>query len=63
MKRIENQDGTITFELSPSDIESAIRSFICTCHPDLSSGWIVDPQTNAEQDYTAATFLATPTLK
>lgn len=30
-------------QLSDSDIESAIRQFICTCHPQFAKDFVVNP--------------------
>jgi len=40
MKRTENTNELI---LDKSDIESAIRQFICACYPEYSAGYIIDP--------------------
>jgi len=34
--------------LQPCDVESAIRHFICACHPDLATGHVINPE-NEEQ--------------
>lgn len=41
---IVKKDGIKTlFKLDASDIESAIRQFICTCHPEYNEGYTIDP--------------------
>lgn len=30
-------------QLTAEDVESAIRAFICACHPELKAGFIVNP--------------------
>jgi hypothetical protein len=39
---VENEDGTRTAELSESDVASAIRGFICACHPEFRTGYIIN---------------------
>lgn len=34
------------FILTPSDVESAIRQFICTTHPEYDKGWLLNPKYN-----------------
>ena len=42
-KTANPEDNAIEFDLSPSDVESAIRAFICACHPEVASGYAVNP--------------------
>lgn len=38
------KEGDIThFVLNASDAESAIRQFICICHPEYSAGYVINP--------------------
>lgn len=30
-------------QLTASDVESAIRQFICNCHPQFAKGFVVNP--------------------
>ena len=32
--------------LTPEDVESAVRQFICTCHPEYAVNWILNPKYN-----------------
>lgn len=44
MKKIlENNKETIV-QLESSDIESAIRQFICSCYPELALGYVCNPE-------------------
>ncbi len=37
------ENNVVIFTLNDSDIESAIRQFICSCHPDMATGYVVNP--------------------
>lgn len=39
----ENNQAHI-IRLMPEDVESAIRQFICTCHPEYAKDWILNPK-------------------
>lgn len=30
--------------ITESDIESAVRQFICTCHPKFKQGYVINPK-------------------
>ena len=40
-----NKDS-VDIVLTPEDVESAVRQFICTCHPEYSKNWILNPKYN-----------------
>ncbi len=42
IKDPELKHGCIV-QLTKEDVESAIRAFICECHPELKVGFIVNP--------------------
>jgi hypothetical protein len=41
---IKKTENKVEISVTASDVESAIRQFICTCHPELAIGWTIDPQ-------------------
>jgi len=32
--------------LTPKEVESAVRQFICTCYPEYAIGWALDAKFN-----------------
>ena len=40
--------GTMSVDilLRPEDVESAVRQFICDCHPEYAKNWILNPKYN-----------------
>lgn len=46
MEFIKNNEQSIEVILQPSDVESAVRQFICTCHPEYAQNWILVPKYN-----------------
>lgn len=47
----KQSENAVLIKLTQQDVESAIRQFICTCHEEYSTGWLIDPThplTNAE---------------
>lgn len=30
--------------LTPEEVESAVRQFICVCHPEYDKNWIINPK-------------------
>jgi hypothetical protein len=40
----KESEQSVNVILAPEDVESAIRQFICTCHPEYAKGWVIDPQ-------------------
>lgn len=41
MQKENKIDGKVVITLSPEDLESAVRQFVCACYPEFSKGWIV----------------------
>lgn len=39
-------EQAVDIVLYPQDVESAIRQFICTCHPEYAKDWILNPKYN-----------------
>lgn len=39
-------EQVIEVVLTPNDVESAIRQFICDCNPEYSKGWLLDVKYN-----------------
>jgi hypothetical protein len=46
MEIFKEGDSAAKMVLYPEDVESAVRQFICTCHPEFSQGWILNPYYN-----------------
>lgn len=44
MDFIKENDTSVNVVLTPSDVENAIRQFICACNPEYSKDWIIDAQ-------------------
>jgi hypothetical protein len=44
METIKHSDQVVEIVLTPQDVESAIRQFICTCIPEYNKGWIINPK-------------------
>jgi hypothetical protein len=42
MTKQTDENGNVKLELEASDVESAIRHFICACHPELASGYVIE---------------------
>lgn len=42
MEIIRNGQNELEVKLTPQDVESAIRQFICICQPELSKGWTLN---------------------
>lgn len=40
----KESEQSVNVVLTPSDVESAVRQFICTCHPEYAKGWAIDAQ-------------------
>jgi hypothetical protein len=41
----KTNDKNVEIKVSSSDVESAVRQFICSCHPELATGWVINPKT------------------
>lgn len=41
--------------LTPSDVESALMQFICTCHPEYVTGWLLNTKYNLATSIMVAT--------
>jgi len=46
MEIFKHNEQAIEVVLTPSDVESAVRQFICTCHPEFATNWILNPKYN-----------------
>lgn len=44
MEIYKENDQAIVALLSPQDVESAVRQFICTCRPEYAKDWILNPK-------------------
>lgn len=54
--KLTNVDGeNVEIQLTPGDIDSAIRAFICGCHAEYASGWVI----NQKSDGMLETYIAT----
>lgn len=42
MQILETNTGAL-IQMDAGDVESAIRHFICACHPKFSAGFVVNP--------------------
>lgn len=42
MKRFDTKPNEVIFALDKSDLESAVRMFICACHPDVKTQYVID---------------------
>jgi hypothetical protein len=53
-------NGDVEVGMFPEDVESAIRHFICTCHPELATGFLINPwDKEAESKLLQVAFRAT----
>jgi len=43
----ENKQS-VNVKVLPSDVESAVRQFICTCHPEFATNWLIDASEKPE---------------
>lgn len=46
MEIFKNNEQSIEVILQPSDVESAVRQFICSCHPQYAQNWILNAKYN-----------------
>lgn len=46
MEIFKNGEMSADIVLTPEDVESAVRQFICTCNPEYSKNWIINPKYN-----------------
>ena len=46
MEIYKQGEMAIEVVLYPEDVESAVRQFICTCHPEYAKNWILNPKYN-----------------
>ena len=44
MEFLKESDKSVNIVLTPEDVESAIRQFICTCHPEYANYWVLNPE-------------------
>lgn len=59
---MEADNGETLFLLDKSDVESAIRQFICSCHPERTEGCVVNPAEPGAESFetVAVSFHAVP---
>lgn len=50
-------NGNTEVGLTPADVESAIRHFICTCHPELAREHVINPQADQVDRLPTISFL------
>lgn len=43
MTTTTQSDGSVIIAMDTNDIESACRQFICACHPELATGFVIYP--------------------
>lgn len=55
MEFLKSNEQAVVIVLTPEDVESAIRQFICTCNPDYQKDWIL----NAKYNLGAVVFAGT----
>lgn len=46
MEALKESEQVVEVILTPEDVESAVRQFICTCKPEYAKGWILNPKYN-----------------
>lgn len=46
MEILKYNEQAIDVVLTPEDVESAVRQFICICHPEYATNWILNPKYN-----------------
>jgi len=46
MEFLKFNDQSADVILTPEDVESAVRQFICDCHPEYKTNWILNPKYN-----------------
>jgi hypothetical protein len=46
MEIFKEGDSAIKAVLTPEDVESAVRQFICTCRPEFATNWLLNPTYN-----------------
>jgi len=46
MEIFKSNEQATEIILYPSDVESAIRQFICDSHPEYAKDWILNPKYN-----------------
>ena len=46
MEIFKEGDNAIVALLQPEDVESAVRQFIVTCHPEYNINWMLHPKYN-----------------
>lgn len=44
MEILKNGPMAVDVVLTPEDVESAVRQFICTCYPEYTIGWLINPK-------------------
>lgn len=54
-KKTFPETGNVLFTLNAQDIESAIRDFICACHPEVQRGYVVDCHADSTETVTIPT--------
>jgi len=55
MEILKHNENAADIVLLPSDVESAVRQFICTCHPEYAQNWILNVKYNVGAVIFAAT--------
>jgi len=58
MTKTIQADGRIAFEVTEADIESAVRMFICACHPETVAGFVINPQPNLRRIEVPTDYIA-----
>jgi len=46
MEKYNYNDQSCDIVLTPEDVESAVRQFICNCHPEFEKEWIINAKYN-----------------
>lgn len=46
MEILKHNEQSAEIILTPNDVESAVRQFICTCHPEFAKDWVANAKYN-----------------
>jgi hypothetical protein len=46
MEFLKYNEQSVDVVLTPEDVESAVRQFICNCKPEYAKNWILNPKYN-----------------
>ncbi len=46
MEFTKHSDDCVEVFLTPQEVESAVKQFICKCYPEYGTGWIIGAKYN-----------------